>query len=225
MDILINNPQNNPNFINTITKSFNEVVKTYEKNVNEELIEWLVWKLNIMLKKAFKGDLYAQKSVKLKGELAARTYDIVISSFKYKRVVLVIDVNKLTDNKLNTFLRTYKDNIFYTMNLAISRIPYYNLTLASFDNVTPEGKIEKFSIKNLIRVYNWNKHSNIIPGINKLMLLKWNVKSWNFSIIWNINEYYSNIDQTIKDKVNESVILPDMKSFLIDIYTILQKFA
>lgn len=208
--------------INLMKKPIDELIINYEKGKNEDLLNWIVIKLNILLKNQFHWDLYIEKNKRIEWKLTTRTYDIVIQSHSYGKALLVISLNKLFNNLNKNFFLSYKDIILWAMNLWIDWIPYYNLTISPIKNLNSTWQFEVFSKKNLYRIFNWN-NANIIPWINKLLLYNWHSKTNNFTILQDLDVIFWENSKT-SYKIGNSILIPDMKDFFLDVYNILKKY-
>lgn len=212
------------NMEDILMKSFNEPTNLWNwKNNNDILTRWVFLKLNILLRNQFNNDLYITQNEKVDWLLASRNYDITIKSKKLKKIILVISINKIYNNINKNFYTIYKDGIFNAANLWTKNIPYYNLFVSPFEIKNDDlQQNEIFSIKNLLRVYNWNKASNI-TSITKLVLFNWNInKKEKPIVIKDLNNVLNNWQ--IANALNTGILIPDMKFFFSDIYSILQKY-
>jgi len=209
-----------------IKASFNEIIyntfhDTQNIKINDNLLNWVFLKLNILLKNQFRGDLTIEKNKKIEWLLTTRTYDLSIRSKSLNRTILVITLHKIWNNTNKTFYTTYKDIIFNTVNLWAKNIPYYSLVMAPLNTVNDRWQTEVFSTKNLLRVYNWNKSGNV-QGLTKVVLFEWNIASNKFDILQDTWVIVDN--RNISDALNNWVIMPDIKQLFSDIYNILQKY-
>jgi len=212
--------------LNIMKSSFNEIVFEVFNSQNnikwdDDFKNWILLKLNILLKNQFLNDLYIEKDDKIEWLLTTRTYDFSIKSKKLNRIVLVINLQKIFTNTNKTYYSTYKDIIFNTVNLWTKNIPYYSLVITSLNTMNEKWQNEIFSAKNLLRTFNWNKAWNI-NWLTKLILIDGDLKSPNFNIVNDTNTFIKN--KQICHALNTWVILPDIKLFFSDIYNILQKY-
>lgn len=217
---IIQNNANKTKIIELMKKSFYSLISSYERGNNEELLEWLAIKINVLLTNQFNWDLYIEKSIKLEWKLTTRTYDLVIKSKKYQKVLLVISINKIKNNINKTFFASYKDIILNTMNLWMENIPYYTLTISPLKTLNNNWQLEAFNKKNLLRLYNWNT-STLIPWINKLMLYNGNISSTDSKVV-------NDLDTILSSKLSwiiwNQVLMTDIKDLFLDVYNIIQKY-
>lgn len=224
------------------SKDFNEVLKV---EVNSSLVwkdeqtltKWLEIKINSAIRNYItvneKDRVKIHIDKKVDWIFNKRKYNLVLEDTKTKKILCVINIQKVFYNINNNFYNLFKDTLLNICSLDEKNIPVYTIILMPYQGFVKNSnwqlwKKEKILDQNIYRIYNINNYNNK-GTFTKLILLENEITNseitWNVKVLDDLNDIilYKSNNIEAKTKFENKILIKQINNIYSDIYKILIK--
>lgn len=227
-----------------LSKSFSEILKEEVnlminniENNPHNLTNWLEVKLNYVFKaQVFWNEqqnrikVYSNK--KIQGIFNNKKYNLVIEDTVSKKILCVINIQKILYNINNNFYNVFKDTVLNNISLDWRNIPLYTIVIVpakwyNKNNNWAFWEQEIFNENNILRLYNANNYSKIKSNM-KLLLMNNEIRELPISKNVDVLTSASEIvllkwkDEQKKELFENKIMIKSLNNIFSDIYNIIK---